>query len=129
MKTKKYLGIYLDHSVAHLIEYPSSASDKKIITADTILFGNDPNLKKDESRMQQKEQNNLSDYFKIIAKIILEYDTVLLFGPTDAKVELNKLLRTNHHYDEINIELKTTDQLTDPQMVAFVRFFFNKDHN
>ena len=38
--------------------------------------------------MHNKEQHEQSDYYKKLGETIKNYTEVLLFGPTDAKVEL-----------------------------------------
>ena len=51
---------------------------------------------------------------------------MLLFGPTDAKEELNKLLHEDHINTRVRIEIKTTDKMTENQLHAFVRKHFNE---
>ena len=48
------------------------------------------------------------------------------FGPTNAKTELLNMLRTDHHFDKIDIEVKNTDKMTENQEHAFVKEYFLK---
>jgi len=75
--------------------------------------------------IQNKEQNQLSAFFKKLVEVIKKYDEVLLFGPTNAKAELFNELKNDLHFDQIKIEMKTTDQMTENQMQAFVKEFFS----
>ena len=124
MKSIKQLGIWMDHSVANLIEL----SNDKTVTNTIELYPAFPqqieNLGLDESLMNNKEQNQLSDYFLNLSKVIKEYNEVLLFGPTSAKTELFNLLKEDIHFDEIKIDVLPADKMTDNQQEAFVRKFF-----
>jgi len=124
MKTTKRLGIWMDHSTANLIEF---TDDKTASIAVDAQVGeqDEPLNARDETMIQNKEQNELSDYFKRISEVIKDYDEVLLFGPTHAKDELNNLLKEDHHFDEVKIEIKPADNMTENQQEAFIREHFN----
>jgi len=110
MKTTKQLGIWMDHSIAHLMELRNSTIVSETIEAETIILQEDIEINwKDESSIHNKEQYNLSHYFKKLINVIKEYDDVLLFGPTDAKRELFHLNDNIHNMDMIKIAIKTTD--------------------
>ena len=76
--------------------------------------------------MHNKEQHEQSEYYKEIATVIRNYDDVILFGPTDAKVELVNILKADHHFVNIKIEVKETDKMTENQEHAFVSEYFSK---
>ena len=59
-------------------------------------------------------------------EIIKKYDEVILFGPTDAKVELFNFLDEDSHFDEINIGVEDTDKMTENEQYAFVKGYFSK---
>ena len=124
MKTIKQLGIWMDHSMAHLIEIGNEATTTNNVIAQEGEQ-DDPLNKLDESMIQNKEQNQLSAFFKKLVEVIKKYDEVLLFGPTNAKAELFNELKNDLHFDQIKIEMKTTDQMTENQMQAFVKEFFS----
>ena len=128
MKTTKQLGIWMDHSIAHLMELKNSNIVSEIIEAESIV-PEDEDIEinwKDETSIQNKERYNLSHYFKKLINVIKDYDEVLLFGPTDAKSELFNLIDNIHHMDMIKIAIKTTDKMPEDQQLIFVREYFNK---
>jgi hypothetical protein len=47
-----------------------------------------------------------------------------LFGPTDAKNELLNMVKTDHLFNEIKIEVENSDKMTESQMHTFVRDYF-----
>jgi len=125
MKTEKKLAVYLDHSEAHFINYDADSENLETINSDFTHFEKEKILSKSESGMHNKEQQELSNFFKKIAKVIMDYDNVLLFGPTDAKVELFNNLQSEHKNYKIKIEIRNTDKLTENQKIAFVKNHFD----
>ena len=88
MKSNKKIGIWMDHSSAHLIEFSETPFEVETIESKFTHQEKEKSLAKGESHLHQKEKQFLSDYYKKIAKVILNYDKVILFGPTNAKTEL-----------------------------------------
>ncbi len=126
MKTKKQLGIWMDHSIAHLIEVTEDQSGVTSIDSRAEPLDDEQISFKGESHMMNKEQEILSTFYKKITDKIKDYDEVLLFGPTDAKSELFNQIDNIHQLSMIKITIKTTDKMTENQQQAFVRDFFNK---
>lgn len=127
MTNKKYLGIWMDHSVAHFIEYSNDSTP--IENEDLILSQEDKNTvaSDSESTIQHKENQKQGEFYKKLADVIKDYDEVLLFGPTDAKVELHNILKEDHHFDDIKMDIKSSDHLTQNQEIAFVKAHFMKN--
>ena len=65
-----------------------------------------------------------AEFYKQLSEIIKNYKEVLLFGPTDAKVELHNILKANHLFANIKIDVKQADKMTEHQEHAFVREHF-----
>jgi hypothetical protein len=124
MKSSKHLGIFMDHSVAHLMELTNDSFVTSIIESQSTLMEDANYLRKDEGLLHNIEKYQRSDYFKRLSSIIRDYDEVILFGPTDAKSELHNLLKADHHFDKIKIEVKPADKMTENQQQAYVRKFF-----
>lgn len=118
------IGIWMDHTQAHLIEYKDPMTTENVMI--TTRFNNNWNKNTDqnESMIHNKEQQDQARYYKKIIDKIIDYDMVLLFGPTDAKAELLHLIQTDHHFDKIKFEVKSTDKMTENQENAFVTDYF-----
>lgn len=125
MQTIKRLGIWMDHSNAHLIEYSNESVKAKVIDSPFTHQDKESSLKKGENLMHNKEQQQQGAYYKELGAVILHYDEVLLFGPTDAKTELFNLLTEDQHFAKIKIELKSTEKMTEHQEQAFVKEHFS----
>ena len=125
MTTTKKLGIRMDHASAHLMEY-SDAMTTEVILSESTHEEKEKTLQKGESMMHNKEQQQDAAYYKTLGESIKNYDEVLLFGPTNAKIELLNILKADMHFDKIKIETMQADKMTENQERAFVRDYFSK---
>ncbi|MEO5889145.1 MAG: hypothetical protein ABIQ31_02775 [Ferruginibacter sp.] len=125
MKTKQ-IGIWMDHASAHLMALTSGTMETKIIDSKFTYKEKKDTLHKGEKAMHHKEAHEELAYYKAIAEGIKQYEEVLLFGPTDAKTELVNLLKSDHHFDKIDIEIRQADKMTENQEHAFVKEYFFK---
>lgn len=119
MDTNKEIGIWMDHSVAEIIDVESEANLEEITSEFTVLTKGTA-IKKGEFLMHNKEQQMHEAYYKAIGDKILEYDHVLLFGPTNAKTELYNYLEKDLHFKDIIIDVVPADKMTENQKQAFV---------
>jgi hypothetical protein len=125
MTTAKNLGIWMDHSNAHLMEFTTDPITTTIISSRFTHREKEQSMGKSEDGMHQKEQHEQSDYYKKIGEAIKNYQEVLLFGPTNAKIELLNLLKADHHFEKIKLETKDADKMTQNEQHAFVRDYFS----
>lgn len=128
MKTLKQLGIWMDHSIAHIMEFKNGEMTTTTVIAQ-VGEQDEALNSRNESMIQNKEQNQLSGYFKRLSDVIIAYDDVLLFGPTNAKIELFNLLKADRHFETIKIEVKAADKMTQNQQLVFMRDYFNTSSN
>lgn len=125
METQKQLGIWMDHSSANLIDLNSKKKSHSIISKFTFDTKEEA-LNRSEKGMHNKSQQLQEAYYKDIADQILNYNQVLLFGPTNANVELNNYLNKDSHFKDINVVVQSADKMTDNQQVAFVKNHFGQ---
>ncbi len=126
MKSLKKLGIWLDHSNANIIEFGSDEKETKTISSDFSSNDKTETLQRSENEMHNKEQQKHGTFYKKLQKIIKDFDEVLLFGPTEAKSELYNLLKENHQFHKIKIEVKNADKMTDKDKHNFVGDYFRR---
>ncbi len=123
MTTTKKVGVWMDNASAHIMD----VADNKpvtIIESEATYEEKQKILQKGETMMHNKEQQLQSKYYGNIAEKIKAYDEVLLFGPTNAKVELHNMLKEDAQFNHKKIEVKQSDKMTDNQEKAFVREYF-----
>ena len=123
METQKKLGIWMDHATAQLIDL---ISDKKgqVISSDFTFETKEEALSRSENVMHNKRQQMQEAYYKKIANAILNYNHVLLFGPTNAKTELHNYLNKDSHFKKLQIDVEAADKMTDNEKDAFVKKHF-----
>lgn len=126
MTNAKYLGIWMDHASAHLMEFSKEDMETKIVESKFTHQEKSNSLGKSENLMHNKEQHQQAGYYKHIGEQILNYEEVLLFGPTDAKLELFNLLIADHRFGKIKIEIRQAGKMTENQQHAFVKEHFSK---
>ncbi len=125
MKTTKKLGIWIDYSTANLIEYNMDSYEIKSIDSGFSFEEINEVLNNNKCLIDNKENQQLSKYFKRIAEQLKEYNELVLFGSTDAKVELNSILKEEELFQKIKIEIKNTAKMTDNQKKSFVKSYFS----
>src|SRR5471030_2674345 len=126
MTIAKDLGIWMDHTNAHLMEFTAGPIETKTIDSKFTHEEKEQTLGKGENLMHNKEQHEQANYYRELEEIIRNYDDVMLFGPTDAKVELYNSLKDDHLFAKIKIEVIQADKMTENQQHAFVRKHFSK---
>ena len=121
MKTTKHLGIWMDNSTAHVIE-----SGQETVETNAIYLKHEQGSGSNENLMHNREQRLQTEYYKVLSEFIKNYEEVILFGPTNAKVELMNILKEDQHFSKIKIDVKSADKMTYNQQLAFVKDYFSK---
>jgi hypothetical protein len=124
MEIKKNIGVWMDHSIAHLIELQNNWVIRTTIESKFTHLEKELSLRKNENLMLNKEQHEQAGYYKKITEAIKEYTGIVLFGPTKAKNELMNLLSADHHFVNAKIEVKQADKMSENQEKAFVKEYF-----
>lgn len=121
----KDLGIWMDHSNATLMEYTLDPVGVRTITSQHE--SKQPSQGSSENVTHNKEMHQQSDFYKRLSETILHYESIILFGPTNAKEELHNILRKDHRFEKVKIEVMSADKMTEHQQHAFVREYFSKN--
>ena len=123
--TKRKIGIWMDHSIAHLMEFSNNPFEVKTIESNFTHQEKMNSLQKGELHMHNKEQQEQAKYYKKLVDVIKKYKQVILFGPTNAKEELFNVLSTDKRFEDVKIQVKQTDKMTPNEQDAFVKDFFS----
>lgn len=126
MNAAKKLGIWMDHSNAHLMEFTTDPIVTKVLSSDFTHQGKENTLGRSENQMHNRENHQHAEYYKKLGEVIQHYEEIILFGPTDAKVELFNSIRKNNLFANKKIDVLQTDKMTENQEHAFVRNHFSK---
>ena len=118
MATRDRLGIWMNHSIAHLIEFNTDTFESKSIESTNTIYIEEDSILKNEQNANSKGQAQLSAYYKKICDVIKDYEEVILFGPTNAKAELFYILKADHLFNKIKIIMKGAVKINDHQQSA-----------
>lgn len=141
MKTKatKQIGVWLNHFQAHFIGYKAESAffietiDSKYENVireegegnDKTRFSSLSELgSTKEKRKHNIIQNELDEYYNILESKLENYQEILLFGPGTAKEELFNRLSDKKSFEGKTIIVKSSDKLTENQMLSYVLDFF-----
>jgi len=81
----------------------------------------------DDSR-ERKSTGHLNIYYNAVIACILDAESILIFGPGEAKGELKKRLMKNKLGGRI-VGIETIDRMTDRQIAAKVRQYFKENRD
>ena len=81
--------------------------------------------KQADDTLQREFTGHLNQYYDEVIAAVGKAESVLLFGPGEAKGELKKRLERDHLGGHI-IAVETVDKMTDRQIAAKVREYFHK---
>jgi stalled ribosome rescue protein Dom34 len=115
----------MDHLNANLIDLDAK-KNSRTITSDFNYEVQDEAIRKSEKLMHNKRQQLNEAFYEEIANAILNYNHVILFGPTNAKTELHNYLNKDLHFKDIKICVEAADKMTENQQDAFVKKHFEK---
>lgn len=141
VETDKKIGVWLDHRQAHFIDV-----SKRLAIVETAFSGQESQPRyegehgmgtllghhrstNNEHHMHNRRENIIAQYYEMIIDMLKQYDSILLFGPTNAKYELHNRLLRDKHFDTKVVIVKVADHLTEQQMVAEVKAHFCMDNN
>lgn len=129
---KKELGLWIDHREAVIVTAAPKGSAAgeviKHISSDMEEQGrfsaNAPEGSPEDRRDRRLGQH-LHHYYGEVIAAIRTADSILIFGPGEAKGELKKQLE-QEKLDGRIVDIETVDRLTEAQIVAKVRHYFLK---
>lgn len=128
---KREVGLWIDHHKAVMVSIENEKEETREIRSNAEKYlrlsgglqPKDPNvstMSKAEDVGDRRYENHLNDYYDGIVSMLRNADTIWIFGPGEAKVELKK--RLEHEAPGIHIAgVETVDKMTDRQIVAKVR--------
>ncbi|CAM2946151.1 hypothetical protein [Flavobacterium frigoris] len=127
MKRVKKLGVWMDHSIAYLMEFTNNPFEIKTIESEFIERKKEQSISKKTGLSINNDQHVLYAYYNKIGEAIKNYKQIVLFGPTDAKVELFDVLSEDYRFVKMKVEIKETDKMSVNQQHAFINKYFTEN--
>jgi len=121
---KKTVGLWIDHKKAVIVFVDGKDTESKLISSDIEKHHRQSGVETpaDDIR-QRKSTEELSGFYDDVISCIRDAEEILILGPGEAKGELSKRLEKDKLSRRI-VGLKTSDKMTDKQIVALVRGHF-----
>jgi stalled ribosome rescue protein Dom34 len=120
-KRKKQVGVWLDSHQAFIVSAPSG----EFGMADEVDTTAPEHNRTSEHTINQAEKALKMKHYHTVAAQIMGYDHILLFGPGTAQEEMRNLLSEDIHFRDKKVVIDSASQMTQNQMVAKVREFFD----
>lgn len=115
-------GVWMDHRTSILI---TQENEGGAYAVQGKVKANEYHGDKGEHAANKAEQADNRKYFKTIASLIGKYDEIFIFGPGKSQEEFLNFLDGDTHFKGKKITLGSSEHITDHQMIAKVRDFFN----
>jgi hypothetical protein len=135
---KTTVGLWIDHKKAVIVSLTDEGEEIKLIISKVEkqpgrlggIRSKTPYesqlVRADDSR-QRELTGHLNIYYDAVIACIRNAESILIFGPGEAKGELKKRLERNRLGGRI-VGIETIDKMTDRQITAKVRQYF-QDNN
>lgn len=142
MEHYKQVGVWIDHSKAHLIGFKSGQarlletvespyeSVRRIEGEgnDMTRFSSSPEYSSNnEYKKHQIVQNEINEYMRIMEQKLASFEDILLFGPGTMKERMKNRLREKKAFEGKWLSVEHSNKLTENQLVAFVREFYKTE--
>jgi hypothetical protein len=129
---KKEVGLWIDHKKAIAVILTQDGDEIKRIESDVenrTRFSSRSGSKSlaaplAENHRDQKIVEHFNKYYNEVIACLRDAETLLIFGPGEAKLELEKRLEHSELKKRI-ARVETVDKMTEPQIVAKVRKYFH----
>jgi hypothetical protein len=130
---KSAVGLWIDHSQATIvmlsgdgekIEHVKSDAEKHVrFSGGSHSDGAGTSLAEDQQ--DRRFDNQLNQFYDKVVTVIREAEAILIFGPGEAKGELQQRLERDGLGERI-VGVEAADKMTDRQIAAKVRQHFPK---
>ena len=133
---KTVAGLWIDHRKAIIVTLSEKGEKTQEILSNverqlgrfngkrsTASF--ESQLVKEDDRQQRGFTKHLNGFYGKVLSHIRDAESVLIFGPGEAKGELKKLMEQNNLHDRV-VVTESADKMTDRQIAARARQYFDR---
>jgi len=126
MISAKKIGIWMNHSIAYIMEFTAGLITTCIV--DATLDNHELKMDNASNEIASifKAQSDKKAYYKQLEESLKDSKEVILFGPTYAKVELYNLLKIDSRFKKTKFKIIHAENLDETQQQEFVATYFSK---
>jgi len=125
---KRKVGLWIDHKKAVIFNLSDEGAEIKRISSEMekhVRFSGGMQEESAEDQRDKRFTGHLNNYYDEVISYIRSAESILIFGPGEAKRELKERLEIEKLHGNI-VGIETVDKMTDNQIVAKVRQRFLK---
>jgi hypothetical protein len=125
---KRKVGLWIDHKKAVIFSLADEGAEIKRISSElksNVRLSGGAQKESAEEHGDNRLTGNLNDYYDEVLAYIRDAESILIFGPGEAKGELKKRLENMELHRNI-VGIETADKMTDNQIVSKIRQRFLK---
>ena len=121
---QKTVGLWIDHKKAVVVFVDGRDTELKVISSDIEKHHRQSGVATPADDIRQRAlTGDLNRFYDEVIDCIRDTESILVLGPGEAKGELSKRLEKDNLGRRI-VGIKTSDKITDKQIVALVRGYF-----
>jgi len=124
------VGIWIDHTKAVIVFVSADRVTAKTVESDAWPHARysgrapyptpgGPKAGRGEKKYEARYGQHLDRYYDEVISQLGQPEALLIFGPGEAKLQLKE--RLSRSKEQPSVEIETTDELTEPQIVAKVK--------
>jgi stalled ribosome rescue protein Dom34 len=118
---KTTVGLWIDHRKAVIVFVEGKEEEIKLISSKEEKQHRQSGVSKSADDIRQRElTGHLNSYYDEVISCIRDAESILIFGPGEAKGELKNRLEKENLGERI-VGIEPADKMTDPQIVAQVQ--------
>jgi len=126
---KRQVGLWIDHRKAVIVLVTDEGEETRLIESNMekhVRFASGSSEDGSaESTRDRQFAGHLDGYYDKVIACIRDAESILIFGPGEAKGELEKRLENKELGGRI-VGIETVDKMTDRQIAARVRQYFRE---
>jgi hypothetical protein len=125
---KKQAGLWIDHRKTVIVSVTDKREETTLIASGMEKHVRYSGAAQEDSAEDQRDARftgHLNKYYDRVIDCIRDAESILIFGPGEAKVEFQKRLENEALSGRV-IGIETVDKMTDRQIAARVRRHFPK---
>jgi hypothetical protein len=122
------VGVWIDHRKAVIAIIAGKTEKLRQVTSNMekhVRYSGAPQGDSAEDQRDKRFTGHLNKYYDQVIGCIRNADSILIFGPGEAKIELEERLGKEALRERI-VGIETVDKMTDRQVAARVRLRFLK---
>jgi stalled ribosome rescue protein Dom34 len=117
------VGVWIDHKKAVIAIIAGKNEELKQVTSNVekrVRYSGAARERSAEDQRDRRFAGHLNKYYDEVVSSIRDADSILILGPGEAKLELEKRLERDAFGGRI-VSVETVDKMTDRQVAARVR--------